>query len=88
MTLRIEKASDGHSTIIRLIGRMRAEHLDELKAQIKDDASGIELDLEEVILVDVDVVRFLGMCQAEGIRLINCSPYIENWIDKERNREE
>jgi hypothetical protein len=67
---------------------MRAEHLDELNAQIEDDASGIELDLEEVILVDVDVVRFLGMCQAEGIRLINCSPYIENWIDKERSREE
>ena len=88
MTLRIEKASDGQSTIIRLIGRMRAEHLDELEAQIKKGASGIALDLEEVTLVDVDVVRFLGMCEAEGIRLIHCSPYIENWIDKERSREE
>ena len=88
MTLRIERTSEGQSTTISLIGRIRVEHLDELKAQIKDDASGIELDLEEVIFVDVDVVRFLVMCQAEGIRLINCSPYIENWIDKERNREE
>ena len=87
MTLRIEKASDRQSTTIRLIGRMRAEHLDELKAQINDGTSRVALDLEEVILVDVDVVRFLGMCQAEGNRLVHCSPYIENWIDKERSGE-
>ncbi len=88
MTLRIERLSDGHSTTIRLIGRMRAEHLDELKAQVNDGTSRVALDLEEVILVDVDVVRFLGMCQAEGIRLVRCSPYIENWIDKELSGEE
>ena len=56
MTLRIERLSDGHSTTIRLIGRMRAEHLDELKAQVNDGTSRVALDLEEVILVDVDVV--------------------------------
>jgi len=85
MTLRIEKASDGHRTTIRLIGRMRAEHLDALKAQIKDGGSRIALDLEEVSLVDVDVVRFLGTCHAEGIHLVHCSPYIRDWIAKERD---
>ena len=85
MTLRIEKASDGHSTTIRLIGRIRAEHLDELKAQIKEGGSRIALDLEEVSLVDVDVVRFLGTCHAEGIHLVQCSPYIRDWIAKERD---
>ena len=85
MTLRIEKASDGHSTTIRLIGRMRAEHLDELKAQIKNGASGLALDLEEVSLVDLDVVRFLGTCHEEGINLVHCSPYIRDWIAKERD---
>ena len=88
MTLKIEKASEGQSTTIRLIGRMRAEHLEELKTQINDGTSRVVLDLEEVILVDVDVVRFLGMCQAEGIRLVHCSPYIENWIDKELRGDE
>lgn len=87
MTVRIEKASDGQSTMIRLCGRMRAEHLDELKAQINEGTSSVALDLEEVIVVDVDVVRFLGMCQAHGIRLVHCSPYIENWIDKELSGE-
>ena len=35
MTLRIVKVSDGHGTTIRLMGRIRAEYPDELKAQIK-----------------------------------------------------
>jgi len=85
MTLRIERASDGRSTTIRLIGRMQAKHLDELKEQIKGGGSGIVLDLDEVSLVDVEVVRFLGTCQAEGIRLVHCSPYINDWIAKERS---
>jgi anti-anti-sigma regulatory factor len=85
MTLRIERASDGHSTTIRLIGRMQEEHLDELKTQIEGGGSGIVLDLDEVSLVDVEVVRFLGTCQAEGIRLVHCSPYINDWIAKERS---
>ena len=83
MTLRIERTSEGQSTTIRLIGRVRAEHLDELKAQIKDGGSRIALDLEEVNLVDVEVVRFLGSCRAEGIQLVHCSPYIRDWIAKE-----
>src|SRR5437899_7283360 len=88
MTLKIEKVTDGHSTTIRLIGRMRAEYLEELKAQIKDSGSRIGLDLEEVSLVDVDVVRFLGTCQAEGISLMHCPPYINDWIAKQRELKE
>ena len=69
MTLKIEKHSDGYSTIIRLIGRMRAEHLSELRKQIEESESKITLDLEEVNLVDVEAVRFLGMCEAQGVTL-------------------
>jgi hypothetical protein len=64
---------------------MQEEHLDELKTQIEGGGSGIVLDLDEVSLVDVEVVRFLGTCQAEGIRLVHCSPYINDWIAKERS---
>jgi hypothetical protein len=35
MTLKIETYSDGYSTTIRQIGRMRAEHLAELETQIR-----------------------------------------------------
>ena len=85
MTLKIEKYSDGNSTTIRLIGRMQAEHLEELEKQIRESGPAITLDLEEVTLVDVQVVRFLGACEAQGITLLNCSPYIRDWIGKERD---
>jgi anti-anti-sigma regulatory factor len=85
MTLRIENASEGHSTTIRLIGRMRAEHLEELEKQIRESGPAITLDLEEVTLVDVEVVRFLGTCEARGTTLLRCSPYIRDWIGKERD---
>jgi hypothetical protein len=38
MTLRIERVPDGLATTIRLIGRRRTEHLEELKAQINGAA--------------------------------------------------
>ena len=86
MTLRIEKDSDGQTTTLRLIGRMRREHIEELKAQIKAGGTSVTLDLNEVSLVDLDVIRFLATCQTEGISLVHCSRYIKNWIAKERFR--
>jgi hypothetical protein len=84
MTLKIERYSDGHSTSIRLMGRMRVEHLPELERQIRESESKIVLDLEELNLVDVEAVRFLGSCEVAGATLLNCSPYIRDWIGKER----
>jgi len=86
VTLRIEKDSDGRATTLRLIGRMRREHIEELKAQIKAGGPNVKLDLNEVSLVDLDVIRFLATCQTEGISLVHCSRYINNWITKERFR--
>jgi anti-anti-sigma regulatory factor len=86
MTLKIEKDSNGQSTTIRLIGRMKRECIEELKAQIKAGGTSVTLDLNEVSLVDLDVIRFLATCQTEGISLVHCSRYINNWIAKERFR--
>ena len=85
MTLRIEKHSDGKRTTIRLIGRMRAEHLEELEKQIRESEPAVTLDLEEVTLIDVESVRFLGSSEERGATLLNCSPYIRDWIGKERD---
>jgi anti-anti-sigma regulatory factor len=84
VTLKIEKALGERCTIIKLIGRIRAEHLHELKAQIATSAPTIVLELGEVSLVDADVVRFLSTCESEGIQLLNCSAYIREWVVKER----
>ena len=85
MTLKIERCSDGAITTIRLIGRMRAEHVMELAQQIAESESKVVLDLEEVKLVDVEAVRFLGSGEVAGVTLLNCAPYIRDWIGKERD---
>jgi anti-anti-sigma regulatory factor len=87
MTLRIESLADEHGTTIRLIGRMQAQHVDELKAQIHDSGARVVLDLEDLSLVDIDAVRFLGTCQAGGISIVHCPPYINDWIAKELGRD-
>jgi hypothetical protein len=84
MTLSIEKDSNEQRTTIRLIGRMQREHIEELKAQIQAGGTSVTLDLNEVSLVDLDVIRFLATCQTEGISVVHCSRYINNWIAKER----
>jgi hypothetical protein len=83
VTLRIESLAGEHGTTLRLIGRIRAEHLDELRRQIAASAPSA-LELKEVTLVDADAVRFLGTCESEGIQLLNCSAYIREWIVRER----
>jgi anti-anti-sigma regulatory factor len=84
VTLKIEKTPGERGTIIKLIGRIRAEHLSELNAQITACVPKIVLELGEVSLVDADAVRFLGSCESEGIQLLNCSAYIREWIVREQ----
>ena len=83
MTLRIDKASDGLRTTIRLSGQIQWEHLEELKSQMLGGA-GTVLDLGEVTLVDVDVVRFLKACEADGVEVVHCSRYIREWMLREQ----
>ena len=46
------------------------------------------LDLSEVTLVDLGVVRFLIRCEDEGIELVKCPPYVSEWMLREREEEE
>lgn len=84
MTLRIEQATRQGMTSIRLIGRLGAEHLGELRAQIANCESVPVLDLEEVDLVDVDGVRFLVSVQKDGVDVRNASLYIREWMTRVR----
>ena len=86
MTLRVETTSGERCTTIRLIGRIQREHLSELRAQLDAVGSSIALDLGEVSLVNLEVVRFLSKCESQGIQLLNCSAYIRKWIEREQQR--
>jgi anti-anti-sigma regulatory factor len=82
--LRIEKDWHSGTTTIRLIGRFQSEHIRELKEQFEASGPRFVLDLREVTIVDVDVVRFLGACQADGMKIVHCSQYIREWMVRER----
>jgi fumarate hydratase class II len=70
MTLRITTGSDGRRTTLRLSGRIRSTDIENIRESMKGKAETIVLDLEGVTLVDLDVVRFLGVGEAEGVELV------------------
>ena len=64
----------------------RAENPEKMLNQLITDANRklVKLDLSEVTLVDVDVVRFFGDQERQGIELVKCSPYVREWIQREQ----
>jgi hypothetical protein len=83
MTLKIELIEKR----IRLSGEFRSEHIDQVKAEIDGHGSPVVLVFEELNAVDVDGVRFLNACEANGISVLHCSPYIRAWMSAERERQ-
>jgi hypothetical protein len=84
MTLRIQRLKGR----IRLSGEFRIVHLDQVKIETERCESPVVLDLEEVDLIDVEGVRFLNACEAKGISVLHCSPYIREWMLQERIRDQ
>jgi hypothetical protein len=87
MVLKVRKLEDFDSTIFMLSGRIEERHLQELRELVEADARLVnrKLDLEEVKLVDRKVIEFLADCEAAGIELRNCPPYVRVWIDTGRD---
>jgi anti-anti-sigma regulatory factor len=83
MTLRIQKRSEGRKTVLRLSSRLRASDRAALSEEIETSTETIALDLEEVALVDTEIVQFLARCETEGVELLQCSPFIRDWISRE-----
>ena len=71
--------------VFRLSGRMDAENLVDLEALLNAESGDeIILDLKDLTLVDLDVVRFLRHCETGSIELRNCPAYIREWLNGER----
>ena len=85
--LRIQRSSNP-GVVFSLSGRIEIEDVAELQRLFSLEAVGqdIVLDLQEVMLVDRDAVKFLAGCEAEKVKLENCPAYIREWIDAERGR--
>jgi len=82
----MEQFSVKRGTRIRLSGELRNEQLNDLRNAIERVGPQVTLDLDELNLVDVDAVRFLNACGAQGLKIVNCSAYIREWMYRERKQ--
>ena len=82
--LRIEKDFDGCVTKLRLSGRIQWDGIASIESAMNDGCTHTILDLTEVTLVDVAVVRFLMACENERIELVELPPYVREWMLRER----
>ncbi|HXW92518.1 MAG TPA: hypothetical protein VEK33_18370 [Terriglobales bacterium] len=82
--LRIEKDCDGNVGRLRLSGRIESDLIICIQSAMSDCCGRRILDLSEVTLVDVGVVRFLISSEEEGVELIQCPPYVRQWMLRER----
>lgn len=82
--LRIDKASDECVTRLLLSGRAQSDRLACIESAMNDGCAHKILDLSDVTLVDVAVVRFLIQCEEEGVEVSGCPPWVREWIKRER----
>jgi len=82
--LRIHRKANGE-VVFTLSGQIGQEHIGELEALIAAEGKGrrIILDLKDMTLTGQDGIVFLARCEAAGIALRNCDPYIREWITRQ-----
>lgn len=83
MTLKIVKGFENQRAVFRLSGRIRSGDLAEIKELLAGTNESMFLDLLDVTIVDRDVVAFLREREGNGIALMNCPPYIREWISRD-----
>jgi predicted metal-binding protein len=81
--LKIARFEDSGLAIFALSGRIEESYVPQLQELIEAEAqvAAITLDLQEVRLVDREAVKFLAACEARGVKLRSCPPYIREWIE-------
>ena len=84
--LRIRKSSNGE-VVFALSGRIDTENVKELESLVQAEGTSrrIVIDLKDVTLAGEDGIIFLARCEAGNIALVNCLPYIREWITKQNN---
>jgi hypothetical protein len=87
MTFRIEATARGKCTVFILSGRIEGLAIAELRRlfELQTDYPDIVLDLKDVGVVDREVMRFLMSCEADGVKLESCAPYIREWMEREKD---
>lgn len=82
--LRIHREVNGE-VVLGLSGRIDKGDIAELEALIRAEGKDrrIILDLKDMTLTGQDGIVFLAGCEANGIVLVNCDPYVREWITRQ-----
>ncbi len=70
-----------------LSGRIETPAIAELRRlfERQKDCRDIIVDLKDVSLIGRDVMHFFVRCEADGVKLENCTPYIREWMEREKD---
>ena len=84
--LRIYRKGNGE-VVFTLSGQIDTEHITELETLIAAEGRGrrIALDLKDMTLTGQDGINFLAQCEGAGIAIVNCDPYVREWITRQNN---
>jgi hypothetical protein len=84
--LRIQRATNG-DVVFTLSGRIEKENIAELEELIGTEGNDrpIILDLKDMTLTGQDGINFLAQCEAAGIALVSCDPYVREWITRQKD---
>src|SRR5215469_2354195 len=82
--LKIQKDTGGCVAKLRLSGRIQSDQIVNIRSEMDGNCASKILDLSEVTLVDLGVVRFLIGCEDEGVELVQCPLYVREWMLRER----
>ena len=81
------RRSQNEEVVFAISGRLDAQHIAELETLIGAEGKDrrIILDLKDMTLTGQDGIDFLTRCEASHIALVNCDPYVREWITREGN---
>jgi hypothetical protein len=83
--LRIHRKANG-DVVFTLSGRIHKDHIAGLETLLAAEgpARRITLDLKDMTLTGQDGIDFLAQSEAAGVALVNCDPYVREWIERQR----
>jgi len=85
MCCRIDRILTQENVVVLAItGRIREEHVETLRGLLEQEAVPPVLDLQNVMLIDREAVKFLALIEARGCVLRNCPLYVREWVTRER----
>ncbi|MGJ5815842.1 hypothetical protein [Paludibaculum fermentans] len=71
--------------VLALSGHIEVGDVPEIQRVVSQETGcePVRLDLQDITLVDREAVQFLAGCEANGVELGNCPPYLRQWINTE-----